>query len=90
MLSYNLLFSVKFEKKNYFAALPIYFDSVDAFINGYCNFVRSIKYIKNRLISDIPMFCRTLQNNILFFGLNILFMGRQLYKSIAKCWETLF
>ena len=52
-----------------FAVVPIYFGSVDAFMNGSCNFVRFTKYIKNKFTSNHPWSCRTLQNNIPVFGL---------------------
>ena len=43
---------------------------------------------KEKKSSNLPWSCHTLQNNILFFGLYILFMGRQSYKSIAKFRES--
>ena len=51
------------------AVVSIYLGSVDVYMNGSCNFVRFMKYIKKRLTSNLPWSCRTLQNNILFFGL---------------------
>ena len=49
--------------------VSIYFGSVDTFMNCSGNFVRFAKYIANRFSSNLPWSCRTLQNNILFFGL---------------------
>ena len=60
MLSYNLLSSVKFITDCYSCCITIYFESVDAFMRSSCNFIRFIKYIKNRFISNLPWSCRIL------------------------------
>ena len=85
------------QKISILAVFSIYFDSVDSFLNRSCNFVRFIKYIKNKFISNFPRSCCTLQNNIRVFGLwslNVIYektcSSKQLCKSAAKFRETLF
>ena len=70
--------------------VSIYFGSVDTFMNCSCNFVRFAKYITTIFSSNLPWSCRTLQNNILFFGLLKLCIEDSHIKVSPTFWKLYF
>ena len=67
------------------AVVSIYFGSVIRFMNGSCNFARFIKYNKNRFTINFPWSCRTLQNNSVFWPINVIYRKKviQSYSQIS-------